>query len=136
MSIRDARKGLEDCLRATGLRVYRYWPNTPNPPAALIKPTSGNYRETFEVADATVLFDVVVIVPTPDLERAQEALDLYLETEGERSVSRAINADPNLGGKVSAAVVTGFSDYDTLHFGDDNVGADFLGARVQVEVML
>lgn len=115
----------------SGLRVAERWPGQVNPPAALVRPVSGEYDQTFGDGDLTVhAFAVVVIVQLGTLEAAQAALDEYLGPTGAKSLRQAVRADPTLGAVVTKAYVQGYRDYDTVVVN----GVEYLGATVEIVV--
>lgn len=73
---------------------------------AVVTPQTINYHEAFRNGDPPILFVVTVFVGRMSDRSAQDALYGYMSATGEQSVRAAIETDPTLDGKVSAAVVT------------------------------
>ena len=78
----------------SGLRVHAdgLWPDTVNPPAACIKPTT-NAPAVLDWSTLYERFEVVLVVRGGGpYESAQKALDVYLASTGALSVQAALQA--------------------------------------------
>lgn len=132
MSITSIRSGLAGALSAiSGLRVSAVWPKAVNCPAAIVVPESGDFYQSGSASTALV-FSVLFVAAHAgnDYDRAQTALDAYLDLDGAKSVKAAIEADRTLGDTVSDVIVTGWSEYGEIVLN----GASFIGCRFNVLV--
>lgn len=128
-AIRDGLQGVIDNI--TGLNVYDTWPGTVVVPAAIIKPPSAEYAQTFGNGNLTrYTFPILLLVQIGTLADAQDALDTYLTPTGASSIRAAIKADRTLGGVAHTAFVRGASQYSGKQVSDK----ELLGAEVEVEV--
>ncbi len=128
--------GIRDGLRArlatiAGLRAHATWPDQITCPAAIVRPSGMDYHESLS-GKCALTFDVLLLAAPiqPGLDRAQKALDGYLDDSGPTSVKAAIEADGTLGGVADDLVVTGWRDYGSLEVN----GTDYLGVRIEVQV--
>lgn len=126
--IRDALQGYLEEIE--GLHAYDTWPGTINPPAALVRPTTIDYSESF-TGNNTYAFEIVLAVRMTNLRSSQNELDLYLSAEGPRSIRAHMDAGQSLGGAVNTVNVLRMHDYGEL----DINGAHFLGAILDVEII-
>jgi hypothetical protein len=122
---------LRDRLRAlledvVGLRAYDTWPGQINPPAAIVKPASGDYSQTFDGL-TTHHFDVILAVRTSSLRGAQDLLDDYVSTGGPRSVKDALESET---ASVNARVIR-YRDYGDLEI----AGILYAGVILEVDVL-
>jgi hypothetical protein len=131
----DIRSGLATRVATvTSLkdRCFSTFPDRmPNPPLAIISVPSWRFDQTFS-DDNTITAEVLILAAAigKGQERAQAALDAYLDDDGTESIKAAIEADVTLGGKAQSVSVTGWDDY-----GDVEVnGIHYLGAVLAVEV--
>lgn len=96
MDITSVRLGLETNLATvSGLRVSHVWPDSVNPPAALVTYGGPEFlrRNTLDRTHEAN-FDVVLVVSLAgNRENAQDALDAYLDTSGSGSVIAALEAN-------------------------------------------
>jgi hypothetical protein len=100
------------------LRTYATVPGSVNPPAAVVKPSRGNfvsYQQTFDGA-ADLNLDVIVLVATGSDRTGQADLDAYLSTDTASSVWACVQASPTLGGAVSYAYVDRASAYGLMAY--------------------
>lgn len=116
-------------LTVSNLRGYDLWPKNVEPPAAIVKPVSGDPHVALGSL-GLFAFDVVVVVSMADLSSAEKALDALIAFGGDGSVLAALRDDQTLGGKASAVLVDGWSDYGVVEIN----GIEYLGARVAVRV--
>lgn len=128
-----------------GLRVHRFTSGSISPPAAAILPGIGaenstvrpaiDYDKSFGRGMHMLNFLVRVAVSSAHSEAGQDALDAYLDTEGEKSIKEAIEAgmdalvidDEQVGAQAHLRSVI---HYGLLEWG----GVDYLGATFHVEV--
>jgi hypothetical protein len=97
-----------------GLNAYATEPEKPNPPQAYPRLVDWTYDDTLEFGGEVSMvyhFDVWVLVPLPDFNRAQTMLNPYLSPTGARSVKLAIEEDISLGGIVDSCRLTGGGSY-------------------------
>lgn len=129
------RDGLKTRLAIAGLRAHDVWPDSINPPAALVRPRAmlppdamslGNRRLTFEI------LLVVASVQSAGLARAQEQLDTYLNEVGDKSIIAALNGDRTLGGIASTLEVS-WRDYG-VHEVPAGSGVNYSAAVFDVTV--
>jgi hypothetical protein len=113
-----------------GLHTYARMPDSPPvPPAAVVRPLTGDYNRTLGVTPTTRL-EVVVLVQAARIELAQAALDAYLDADASESLFAAIMTDPTLGGKAHTVLVSGWREYGERQI----AGTAYLGAAIDVEV--
>lgn len=135
-SLREVRDGVATALGPLmDGRAYDVWPSTINPPAAIVRPLTGVFDETFGGA-VTYQLEVTLLLQLGKQETAQEQLDAYIATEGASSVKAAIEADQSLGGVADSVQVKGWRDYGSMVVGAaaDGRGPEYLGCRFDVEV--
>lgn len=114
-SISSIRSGLATRLATiSGLRTSATMPDNPNPPIALIMPTSVSYDDTFKRGMQTYVFNVLVIVGRVDERTAQNNLDAYVSSTGTSSIKLAIEGDKTLGGVVFDTRVSEMRNYGQL----------------------
>jgi len=130
-TIAAVRTALKDRLAAiTTLRVHDLMPDSLLPPAAIVRPLTGVFASAHGGAP-TVSLEVIVVVALSSLQTGQSTLDPYLEDTGSSSIYATIRADQTLGGVVRGTQIAGWRDYGSLVIN----GVEYLGARVDVEVM-
>ena len=118
-SISSIRTGLATRLGTiTGLRTSAFMPDNPNPPIAIVMPSSVSYDDTFKRGMQTYVFNVLVIVGRVDERTAQSNLDAYVSSTGTSSIKRAIEGDKTLGGVVFDTRVTEMRNYGQLPVGE------------------
>ncbi len=126
-AVRDALKAR--LANISGLRVYDTWPDTVNPPCIIVKALRGDAHTTFS-GRGSFFFDLLLVVQIANLERAQDAIDAYLDYSGASSVIATLEADATLGSVVEGLLVNGWEDYDAIEIGD----IQYMSARLPVEV--
>jgi hypothetical protein len=118
-SISAIRTGLATRLGTiTGLRTSAFMPDNPNPPIAVVMPSSVSYDDTFHRGMQTYVFNVLVIVGRVDERTAQSSLDGYVSSTGSSSIKLAIEGDKTLGGVVFDTRVTEMRNYGQLPVGE------------------
>lgn len=136
-SLRDIRVALRQQLETIdGLRAYDVWPQTINPPVAVVRPLGGDYHDTFGNC-ATLRLEVTVLLQLSVQDAAQEDLDAYLATDGPLSIMAVVEANRSLSGTADSVMVGEPRDYGVLRIGADEEGrgADYLGCKFEVEVL-
>lgn len=118
-SITDLRTGIANNLATiTGLRTSPTVPDAPNPPVAIVLPTSVSYDSVYARGMQNYNFLVIVIVGRVDERTAQNKLDAYVSSTGASSIKLAIESDKTLGGKAFDTRVTEMRNYGNLPIGD------------------
>jgi len=115
----------------SGLRTSATVPDAPNPPVAIVMPTSIAYDTTFGRGMDEYAFTILVIVGRVNERTAQDALDGYCDPTGTTSVKAAMLADRTLGGTAKDSRVTEMRNYQGLVIGD----ATYLAAEFVVQVI-
>lgn len=116
-----------------GLRAYDVWPDLPNLPAAIVSGQRAEYHHSMGTVGHTLfVFEIVILAASAQagFARGQDALDPYLDDQGEQSIKAAVEVDPTLGGITSAVVITEWRDYGVMEVG----GQEYVGARLELEV--
>ena len=90
----------------------------PNPPVAIVMPSSVSYDETFHRGMQTYVFNVLVIVGRVDERTAQSNLDAYVSSTGSSSIKLAIEGDKTLSGVVFDTRVSEMRNYGQLPVGE------------------
>ncbi len=114
----------------TGLRTSPEMPDNPNPPIALVKPTSIDYNQAFAKGMTQYSFAVVVIVGRADERTAQRTLDAYCSSTGSSSIKNAVESDKTLGGNAYDCRVSEMRNYTPIQLNDGT----YLAAEFAVEV--
>jgi hypothetical protein len=118
-SVSSIRTGLATRLGTiTGLRTSAFMPDNPNPPIAVVMPSSVSYDDTFKRGMQTYVFNVLVIVGRVDERTAQSNLDAYVSSTGTSSIKLAIEGDKTLGGVVFDTRVSEMRNYGQLPVGE------------------
>jgi len=118
-SVSSIRTGLATRLGTiTGLRTSAFMPDNPNPPIAVVMPSSVSYDDVFKRGMQTYVFNVLVIVGRVDERTAQSNLDAYVSSTGTSSIKRAIEGDKTLGGAAFDCRVTTMSNYGSILIGE------------------
>jgi hypothetical protein len=118
-SVSSIRTGLATRLGTiAGLRTSAFMPDNPNPPIAVVMPSSVSYDDTFKRGMQTYVFNVLVIVGRVDERTAQSNLDAYVSSTGTSSIKRAIEGDKTLGGVVFDTRVSEMRNYGQLPVGE------------------
>ena len=102
----------------SGLRTNSTMPDNPNPPVAIVTPTSISYDDTFHRGMQTYQFIVLVIVGRADERTAQNSLDAFISSTGSSSIKLAIESDKTLGGNAFDTRVTEMRNYGQLSVGE------------------
>lgn len=102
----------------SGLRTNSTMPDNPNPPVAIVMPTSITYDDTFHRGMQTYQFIVLVIVGRADERTAQNSLDAFISSTGSSSIKLAIESDKTLGGNAFDTRVTEMRNYGQLSVGE------------------
>jgi len=99
-----------------GLRTFPYQPDTINPPFAWPTLQKVEYHTAMSGGLSTYTFSITVVVSRSTDRYPEKALDGYLDySSGIRSV---LEADPSLGGVVSASVVESAGAITSMDAGD------------------
>jgi hypothetical protein len=126
-SISQIRDGIATNLTAIGgLRTTTTVPDNPQPPVAIIQPTSIEYDRAFRNGLDLYNFTVTLIVGRPSERTAQNLLDLYCASTGSSSVKLAIESNRTLSGVIQDLRVTAMRNYGTISLGDQTyLAAEF-----------
>jgi hypothetical protein len=115
----DLRIGLANNLATIhGLRTAATMPDNPNPPIAIIVPSSIAFDNTFQRGMQTYSFTVLVIVGRADERTAQNKLDAYCASTGTQSIKLAIESDKTLDGKAFDVLLTEMRNYGQIVIGE------------------
>jgi hypothetical protein len=118
-SVSELRTGIATNLATiTGLRTSAFMPDNPNPPIAVVMPSSISYDDVFKRGMQTYIFNVLVIVGRVDERTAQSNLDGFVSSTGASSIKLAIERDKSLGGKAFDTRVTEMRNYGQLSIQD------------------
>jgi hypothetical protein len=118
-SIAQIRDGIAANLATiSGLRTTTTIPDNPQPPVAIIQPSSISYDRTFQRGLDEYNFVVTLIVGRAAERQAQRLLDLYCDGSGSSSVKTAIESNRTLTGLIQDLRVTAMRNYGTISIGD------------------
>jgi hypothetical protein len=118
-SVSELRTGIATNLATiSGLRTSAFMPDNPNPPIAVVMPSSISYDDVFKRGMQTYIFNVLVIVGRVDERTAQSNLDGFVSSTGASSIKLAIERDKSLGGKAFDTRVTEMRNYGQLSIQD------------------
>jgi hypothetical protein len=118
-SVSELRTGIATNLATiTGLRTSAFMPDNPNPPIAVVMPSSISYDDSFNRGMQTYIFNVLVIVGRVDERTAQSNLDGFVSSTGSSSIKLAVERDKTLGGKAFDTRVTEMRNYGQLSIQD------------------
>jgi len=118
-SISTLRTGLATRLATiSGLRTSSFMPDNPNPPIAVVMPSSVSYDDTFNRGMQTYVFNVLVIVGRVSERTAQSNLDGFVSSTDASSIKLAIEGDKTLGGSAFDTRVTEMRNYGQLSIQD------------------
>jgi len=118
-SIAQIRDGIAANLTTiTGLRTTTTIPDNPQPPVAIIQPSSINYDRAFARGLDEYNFVVTLIVGRASERQAQRLLDLYCDGTGSSSVKTAIESNRTLTGLIQDLRVVAMRNYGTISIGD------------------
>lgn len=113
-----------------GLRTSAYVPDDPNPPIAIIEPSTIEFDTTFGRGLDTLSFTINIMVGRASDRTAQTSLDSYCNSQGTYSVKTAVESDRTLNGYASDCRVTRLSSYGQVTVGD----TIYLAAEFAVQV--
>jgi hypothetical protein len=113
-----------------GLRTSPEMPDNPNPPIALVRPTTVDYNQAFNKGLTLYKFSVVVIVGRVAEKTAQRSLDAYCSSTGSSSIKNAVESDKTLGGKAYDCRVTEMTNYTPIQMNEGT----YLAAEFAVDV--
>ncbi len=118
-SLTDLRAGLATRLATiTGLRSSAYIPDNPQPPVAVVMPSSITYDTAFGRGSDDYTFTIMLIVGRVADRASQTNLDTYCASSGSASVKAAIEGDRTLGGHALDCRVTQMTNQGSLAIGD------------------
>jgi hypothetical protein len=130
-AIADIRDGIATNLSTiTGLRTTETVPDNPQPPVAIIQPSSIDFDLAFQRGLDQYNFVVTVIVGRASERQAQRLLDLYCAGTGSSSVKLAIESNRTLAGVIQDLRVIAMRNYGTISIGEQN----YLAAEFDVVV--
>ena len=109
-----------------GLRTAATIPDNPNPPVAVVIPSSLTFNEAFHSGMSTYTFNVLLIVGKVSERSGQSNLDAYCSSTGTNSMKLALESDKTLGGNAYDVRVTELRNYGDIAIGDVNyLSAEF-----------
>lgn len=118
-TIAQMRTGIATNLATiSGLRTTETIPDNPQPPVAVIAPTSIEYDLTFARGLDQYNFTVTVVVARASERQAQRLLDAFCAGSGASSVKTAIESNRTLSGLVQDLRVTAMRNYGTTTIGE------------------
>lgn len=104
--------------------------DNPNPPVAVISPTSIEYDRSFGEGMTIYNYTVTVIVGRASERSAQNSLDAYCSSTGDYSIKRGVELDRTLDGKAFDLRVTGMRNYGSLIIADQ----EYLAAEFDLSI--
>jgi hypothetical protein len=120
-TIAEIRDGLATNLATiSGLRTTETVPDNPQPPVAIIQPSSIEYDKTFQRGLDQYNFVVTLIVGRASERHAQRTLDLYCAGSGSSSVKVAIESNRTLSGVIQDLRVVAMRNYGTMSIAEQN----------------
>jgi hypothetical protein len=118
-TIAQIRTGIAANLATiSGLRTTDTVPDNPQPPVAVIMPSSIEYDLSFQRGLDLHNFVVMIIVGRASERRAQQTLDLFCAGTGASSVKAAIESNRTLTGLVQDLRVTSMRNYGSTVIGE------------------
>jgi hypothetical protein len=133
VSVAAIRDGLATNLATiTGLRTVSTLPENPNPPIAVVAPSSISYDASMGRGLDTYNFTITVVVGRADGRSAQDKLDTYVSSSGSLSVKVAVESDRKLNGQCKDLRVTAMNSYGAITIGE----VQYLAAEFDVVVYL
>ncbi len=133
MSVAAIRDGLATNLATiSGLRTVSTLPENPNPPIAVVAPSSISYDASMGRGLDTYNFTITVVVGRADGRSAQDKLDTYVSSSGSLSVKVAVESDRKLNGQCKDLRVTAMNSYGAITIGE----VQYLAAEFDVVVYL
>ena len=132
MGLPEIRNGVQK--RLTTIQGLKACDNLPSSiaetPLAYVLPTIGSYHYTMD-DNMLLSVDVTLLVSMRrGFSAAQELLDDFISSTGDRSIRKAIEDDKTLDGACSVARVEGWRDYGFIIYG----GVQYLGVRFSIEI--
>lgn len=117
--ISSLRTGLATNLATiSGLRTSSTMPDNPNPPIAIVIPSTISFDDTFQRGMQTYTFNVLIVVGRADERTAQNKLDAYCASTGSSSIKLAIESDKTLGGSAFDVRVSEMRNYGQIVIGE------------------
>jgi hypothetical protein len=133
VSVAAIRDGLATNLATiSGLRTVSTLPENPNPPIAVVAPSSISYDASMGRGLDTYNFTITVVVGRADGRSAQDKLDTYVSSSGSLSVKVAVESDRKLNGQCKDLRVTAMNSYGAITIGE----VQYLAAEFDVVVYL
>jgi hypothetical protein len=130
-AIAEIRDGIAANLSTiTGLRTTETVPDNPQPPVAIIQPSSIEFDLTFQRGLDQYNFVVTVIVGRASERQAQRLLDLYCAGTGTSSVKLAIESNRTLTGLIQDLRVVSMRNYGQISIAEQT----YLAAEFDVVV--
>lgn len=119
MSIAAIQAGIKTRLATiTGLRVYDYLPDQPQPPMAVVQFNSLDYHGAFGGGMADYNLTVTLVLGRIIERTTVSNLDGYASPSGASSIRAAIEAEQTLGGAAQTATVTTMSNPRAVTYAD------------------
>ena len=111
----------------TGLRTAATIPDNPNPPLAVVIPSSLSFDQAFQRGMNEYTFNVLLLVGKVSERSGQNTLDAYCSSTGSNSMKLALESDKTLGGNAYDVRVTEIRNYGDIVVGDVNyLSAEFI----------
>ena len=118
-TIAQIRTGIAANLATiSGLRTTDTVPDNPQPPVAVIMPSSIQYDLSFQRGLDLHNFVVMIVVGRASERQAQQTLDLFCAGTGASSVKAAIESNRTLTGLVQDLRVTSMRNYGSTVIGE------------------
>jgi hypothetical protein len=118
-TIAQIREGIATNLRTiAGLRTTDTVPDNPQPPVAIVSPSSIQYDLSFQRGLDLHNFVVMIVVGRASERNAQRTLDLFCAGTGASSVKAAIESNRTLTGLVQDLRVTSMRNYGSTLIGE------------------
>jgi len=114
----------------SGLRTSAEMPDNPNPPIAIIRPSTVQYDQSFHRGLTKYEFIIIVIVGRVDERTAQRNLDAYCSSTGASSVKLAVESDKTLNGSAYDTRVSEMRNYTPIQLNEST----YLAAEFAVDV--
>ncbi len=134
-TLSNVRSGLKTRLETiSGLRVFDTWPDTVIPPCAIIRLAPGSQPHTTFSGNGSHNFEITVLVQISTLDRAQEALDLYIDHSGDSSIIAALEGSNTLGGNCEYFLTGEWDEPTVREVGSGDKTLYFFGSVLPVEV--
>lgn len=118
-TIAQIREGIATNLRTiAGLRTTDTVPDNPQPPVAIVSPSSIQYDLSMQRGLDLHNFVVMIVVGRASERTAQRALDLFCAGTGASSAKAAIESNRTLSGLVQDLRVTSMRNYGSTQIGE------------------